>query len=148
MSVSRQVSSSHEASFGSPEKPVDRTLTVSPEPTGHHHGPIHQVSEQTLGVDVERATAISDTRVRISMTPRRGSTLRRLTPVQRQRRRRRRRLRRTEIRNTQAPRRDEVLRTRPLSGLGLMLWAIGRMLRLVQLLVLVQLVRLLLQRII
>ncbi|KAI0465574.1 hypothetical protein F4859DRAFT_376852 [Xylaria cf. heliscus] len=56
MSVSRHANNSHDLSFG-PEKPADRTLTVSPEPPGPYHGPIHQVSEQTLGVDVDRANS-------------------------------------------------------------------------------------------
>ncbi|KAI1146668.1 hypothetical protein F4825DRAFT_456260 [Nemania diffusa] len=53
MSVSKHATRSS-ASFGS-DKPADRTLTVSPEPPGPRHGPIHQVSEQNLSVNVERA---------------------------------------------------------------------------------------------
>ncbi|KAI0538379.1 hypothetical protein GGR58DRAFT_526145 [Xylaria digitata] len=53
MSVSKHATRS-DASFGS-DKPADRTLTVSPEPPGPRHGPIHQVSEQNLSVNVERA---------------------------------------------------------------------------------------------
>ncbi|KAI0111220.1 hypothetical protein GGR51DRAFT_70600 [Nemania sp. FL0031] len=53
MSVSNHGTRSN-ASFGS-DKPTDRTLTVSPEPPGPRHEPIHQVSEQNLSVNVERA---------------------------------------------------------------------------------------------
>lgn len=35
--------------------PADRTLTVSPEPPGPRHGPVHQVSAQNLSVNVDRA---------------------------------------------------------------------------------------------
>ncbi|KAI0449565.1 hypothetical protein F5B21DRAFT_44831 [Xylaria acuta] len=77
MSVSRHASSSRDAPFGNPEKPAERTLTVSPEPPGRYHGPIHQVSEQTLGVDVERANShvrhasedIYDATPRLNSTP-------------------------------------------------------------------------------
>ncbi|KAI0858852.1 hypothetical protein F4860DRAFT_287420 [Xylaria cubensis] len=76
MSMSRNASYSRDISF-SPEKPTDRTLTVSPEPPGRYHGPIHQVSEQTLGVDVERANShvrhasedIYDATPRLDSTP-------------------------------------------------------------------------------
>ena len=56
MSVSKPIARS-EASL-SPEKPADRTLTVSPEPPGPRHGLIHQVSEQNLNVggDIYGAT--------------------------------------------------------------------------------------------
>lgn len=69
-----------DASFG-PDKPADRTLTVSPEPPGPRHGPIHQVSEQNLSVSVERANGhvrygsedIYDATPRLnSSTPRQG----------------------------------------------------------------------------
>ncbi|KAI1295176.1 hypothetical protein F5Y03DRAFT_309495 [Xylaria venustula] len=55
MSVSQHATRSN-ASFGS-DKPADRNLTVSPEPPGPRHGPIHQVSEQNLNVHVERANS-------------------------------------------------------------------------------------------
>ncbi|KAI0419634.1 hypothetical protein F5X98DRAFT_68701 [Xylaria grammica] len=79
MSVSRNMTKS-DASFGS-DKPADRTLTVSPEPPGPRHGPIHQVSEQNLSVNVERANTharygsedIYDATPRLnSSTPRQG----------------------------------------------------------------------------
>ncbi|KAI1422701.1 hypothetical protein F5Y12DRAFT_597177 [Xylaria sp. FL1777] len=57
MSISKHVTKS-DASFGS-DKPADRTLTVSPEPPGPRHGPIHQVSEQNLGTNVERTNGHS-----------------------------------------------------------------------------------------
>ncbi|KAI1746634.1 hypothetical protein F4782DRAFT_523877 [Xylaria castorea] len=76
MSMSRHASNSRDISF-SPDKLADRTLTVSPEPPGRYHGPIHQVSEQTLGVDVERANShvrhasedIYDATPRLDSTP-------------------------------------------------------------------------------
>ncbi|KAI0551793.1 hypothetical protein F4679DRAFT_537950 [Xylaria curta] len=76
MSMSRNASYSRDLSFGQ-EKPADRTLTVSPEPPGRYHGPIHQVSEQTLGVDIERANShvrhasedIYDATPRLDSTP-------------------------------------------------------------------------------
>ncbi|KAI0189911.1 hypothetical protein F4808DRAFT_32009 [Astrocystis sublimbata] len=55
MSVTRLASHGRQGSFGTPVIPTDRSLAVSPEPPGQFHGPIHQVSQQTLGVDVERA---------------------------------------------------------------------------------------------
>ncbi|KAI3334494.1 hypothetical protein F4824DRAFT_187429 [Ustulina deusta] len=79
MSVSKHMTRS-DASFG-PDKPADRTLTVSPEPPGPRHGPIHQVSEQNLSVSVERANGhvrygsedIYDATPRLnSSTPRQG----------------------------------------------------------------------------
>ncbi|KAI1122587.1 hypothetical protein F5Y10DRAFT_253819 [Nemania abortiva] len=57
MSVSKHATRSN-ASFGSGSdnnRPADRMLTVSPEPPGPRHEPIHQVSEQNLSVNVERA---------------------------------------------------------------------------------------------
>ncbi|KAI1177800.1 hypothetical protein F4777DRAFT_164860 [Nemania sp. FL0916] len=54
MSISKQTTGS-DASFGSSDKPADRTLTLSPEPPGPHHSPIHQVSEQNLSISVDRA---------------------------------------------------------------------------------------------
>ncbi|KAI3327319.1 hypothetical protein HD806DRAFT_389389 [Xylariaceae sp. AK1471] len=54
MSVSRQ---SIKSASPSTEKLADRTMSVSPEPPGPRHVPLHQVSEQNLSVNVERANS-------------------------------------------------------------------------------------------
>ncbi|KAI0401650.1 hypothetical protein F4802DRAFT_418401 [Xylaria palmicola] len=55
MSISQHATKS-DASL-SPDKLGDRTLAVSPEPSGPHHGPVHQVSAQTLSVIVDRSNS-------------------------------------------------------------------------------------------
>ncbi|KAI0503225.1 hypothetical protein F5B22DRAFT_560730 [Xylaria bambusicola] len=72
MSVSKPITTNV-----SSEKPADRTLTVSPEPSGPRHGPIHQVSEQNLGegVNTDVRDDIYDATPRLdSSTPRQISS--------------------------------------------------------------------------
>ncbi|KAI1276351.1 hypothetical protein F5Y07DRAFT_140518 [Xylaria sp. FL0933] len=57
MSVSKHAARGDAPATFGVDKPADRTLTVSPEPPGPRHGPIHQVSEQNLNVNVERANS-------------------------------------------------------------------------------------------
>ncbi|KAI0805041.1 hypothetical protein GGR55DRAFT_295521 [Xylaria sp. FL0064] len=57
MSVSKHATRGDASTSFGADKPADRTLTVSPEPPGPRHGPIHQVSEQNLNVNVERANS-------------------------------------------------------------------------------------------
>jgi len=62
MSVSRQPVKNANASANaslSPARFADRTMNVSPEPPGarHRNGPLHQVSDQDLSVNVDRANS-------------------------------------------------------------------------------------------